>query len=307
MSIEADTAEFFTPKEPVEITVGRYSASVYPKLEANAPDYETAYAFHLTSAALRLLNISPALYLDTLGSRLNVSTTVDGHKFDWTNHLDENWCNFDHLEILSFHNTAGTVLATACLADSTVLKPVGDNLTNPNRRPADVRFVRVKLTLDFRPLMLADQPNHVLEASYYIELPQDTVEVLDHAGNPFPLTTFHGPADLSVLSAEEVRALILSRVSHADPIDLKDPAFNVTAAAIESDEIRADLEKRVLKLAIPTIEKHVFDVICPDYSHKPHAVVENIKQWTKDADGNVKVASRDYEAGVHCERRALLR
>jgi hypothetical protein len=55
------------------------------------------------------------------------------------------------------------------------------------------------------------------------------------------------------------------------------------------EEIRADLEKRVLKLAIPTIEKHVFNVICPDYSHKPHAVVENIKQWTKDADGNVKV------------------
>jgi hypothetical protein len=186
MSIEADAAEFFTLKEPVEINVGRYSASVYPKLESNAPDYETAYAFHLTSAALRLLNISPALYLDTLGSRLNVSTTVDGHKFDWTNHLDENWCNFAHLEILSFHNTAGTVLATACLADSTVLKPVEDNHTNLNRRPADVRFVRVKLTLDFRPLMLVNQPNHVLEASYYIELPGSRWESIpsDHLPRP---------------------------------------------------------------------------------------------------------------------------
>ena len=148
MSIEAGAAEFFTPKEPVEITVGHYTASVYPKLEASVPDYETAYAFHLTASALRLLNISPALYLDMPGNRLNVSTTVDGHKFDWTNHLDENWCNFTHLEILSFHNTAGTVLNSACLANSTVPMPVANNLTIPNRQPADVCFVRVKLTLE---------------------------------------------------------------------------------------------------------------------------------------------------------------
>jgi hypothetical protein len=136
--------------------------------------------------------------------------------------------------------------------------------------------------------MTADQDNHILDATYYMELPQDTVVILDYSGNPFQLTRYHAPDDLAVFTPDKVHTQNLSRVSFSDPIDLKESAFNMTAA-IDSVDIHADLEKCVLKLATPTIKKHVFDTICPDYSHKPHAMVENIKQWTKDSEGNVRV------------------
>jgi uncharacterized Zn finger protein (UPF0148 family) len=48
-------------------------------------------------------------------------------------------------------------------------------------------------------------------------------------------------------------------------------------------------------MALPTILREIFDTICPNYSAKPHAVIESIKQWTVDKDGNTKVQTiREY-------------
>jgi hypothetical protein len=58
------------------------------------PDFECAHAFHQKVAALKHLDIGPALYLDTLGNQLNAATTVDGGKFDWKRHFEKNWNNF---------------------------------------------------------------------------------------------------------------------------------------------------------------------------------------------------------------------
>ncbi|KAL3787168.1 hypothetical protein HJC23_010178 [Cyclotella cryptica] len=117
------------------------------------PNYESAYAYHLDTAALCLLPISPAAYLDVLGNQLNVATIVDGNKFDWINYYKKNRCNFEKLTILTFHNSAGAIMPDAVLPNnSTVLKSTADNLAAGDRRPSDVRFIRVKLDLDFIPL-----------------------------------------------------------------------------------------------------------------------------------------------------------
>jgi hypothetical protein len=80
-----------------------------------------------------------------------------------------------------------------------------------------------------------------------------------------------------------VRGYILSHVTYADPIELKQATFNITNAMIDNIEICQKIEKLVLTLAIPTIERAVFDILCPDYSIKPHAVLKSIKQYHKDA------------------------
>ena len=282
-----DSAESFRPKESEQITVGRYHCMVYPKVTPEMHDYECAFAFHQTSAALQLLKIEPAQYLDTLGLRLDVSTIVEANKFQWLRHFDKNWCSPAHTSILSFHNSAGNIMNDAVVAGTMTLKPFTDGLANNARRPADVRFVRLQLRLDFRPLMLADQDNHVLDASYYIELPQETRMVVNAAGNPVQLTTFFGADNLALLSVEEIKRDILSHVQYADPIDLKEAAFNMTAATVDATEIRIELERRVTKLSIPTIEKKIFASLCPGYSMEPEAVLETIKQSYTDKDGNV--------------------
>ena len=170
-----ESVETFTPKDPVDVSVGRYTASLYPKITHEMPNYECAYAFHLDTAALRLLPIGPAAYLDALGNQLNVATIVDGNKFDWVHYYKKNWCNFAHLSVLTFHNAAGAIMADAVLANNaSVLKSVADNLAAPDRRPAGVKFVRVRLDLDFTPLMKEPQLNHTLSVEYYMELPRDT-------------------------------------------------------------------------------------------------------------------------------------
>jgi hypothetical protein len=167
-----ESIETFTPKDPVDVSGDRYTASLYPKDTHDRPNYECAYAHHLDTTALRLLPISPAAYLDALGNQLNVATIVDRNKFDWINYYKKNWCNFDKLTILTFHNSAGAIMPDAVLPnDSTVLKSTADNLAAGDRRPYDVRFVRVKLDLDFILLMREPQPNHILSVEYYIELP----------------------------------------------------------------------------------------------------------------------------------------
>ena len=284
-----ESADTFTPKDPIDVAIGRYTASLYPKITHEMPNYECAYAYHLNTAALRLLPITPAAYLDALGNQLNAATIVDGNKFDWINYYKKNWCNFDKLTILGFHNSAGMIMPDAHLPnDPTVLKPVTNNLAANDRRPADVRFARVKLELDYADYMKEPQPNHTLSVSFYIELPQDTNEIIMGNGQPTMLTTWHGAADLSSLSVDEVKAQILSRTTYAEPIDLKQAAFNVTTATIDNIEIGQQIEKLILILAIPTIERAVFAYLCPDYSIKPHAVLENIKQFHKDAEGQLK-------------------
>ena len=64
-----------------------------------------AHAYQQTIAALLVLNIEPALFLDTLGNQLGTSMMVEGLKFDVLNYNRKNWIDFRHLEIISFHNT----------------------------------------------------------------------------------------------------------------------------------------------------------------------------------------------------------
>lgn len=80
-------------------------------------------------------------------------------------------------------------------------------------------------------------------------------------------------------------------MTYAEPVDLKDPAFNITQAMIETEELKQLIETKIYNLVITTIEKQILAAICPDYSSKPHAILKNIKQWSKDAEGHVVVQS----------------
>jgi hypothetical protein len=289
-----DDIAMFAPKELEEIAVGKFHVLVYPRVTPDMPHFELAHAYHVAKSALGLLSITPAQFLDTMGNRLNCSTTVDGFKFDWLNYLDENWTDWTNLTVLSFHNSSGRAMNNATVANTMVLKPVA-NQNNLNRRPEDVAFVRVRLILDFRPLMKADQDNRILESTFYLQLPQDSITVQDHTGADLVLTTYHGPDDITSLSVEEVRTQILQRAAFAEPLQLTASAAFVSQATIDSTSAMEAMRDRVLKMALPTILREIFDTICPNYSAKPHAVIESIKQWTVDKDGNTKVQTiREY-------------
>jgi hypothetical protein len=130
---------------------------------------------------------------------------------DWERKLCSNWANFANLSILSWHGANGNIINnTATATDASNLLPVQNEAANACRS-SGVKFVRVQLALDYADLNQIDHaPNCVLRGEYYIQLPQDTVDLVNAAGTAYRLTTFNGPADLRTLTMDDVRLLILS-------------------------------------------------------------------------------------------------
>lgn len=278
----------FTPKETVPVKLEHQILYVYPRIDPGMSIAERAHAFHVTRAALRTIPLPPDVHLETFGSYMNSSSVVDGLKFDFQEHLRESWFDMTNLTILSFHDSAGTVLNDATTdADPSILKPVQDGPVN-DCRPEDVRYVRLQLVLDFRDLCTAARAgdNCTLRGSYYLELPQSSENVLNGNNVPRNLTTFHGVADLRTLSVEQIQTDILSQVFQDGPVDLVPGAFNVNQATTDELTVRASLNKAVLRLSLSTIEASVFEALCPNYTNKPQAAVESISQSRLDAEGN---------------------
>ena len=159
-----------------------------------------------------------------------------------------------------------------------------------------MKFVRVQLALDYADLNRIDPaPNCVLRGKYYIQLPQDTVDLINAAGNPYRLTTFAGPADLRTLTMDNVRLLILDATHQYAPYDLLEPVFNLSSCRTNSTVIYGELKSQVVRLASPTIHQQLFEVLVPGYSLEPHSVLNHIWQCYVDAEGTqVRLTAQVY-------------
>ncbi len=263
---------------------------LYPLIDETMKIEERAHAFHVNKSALRLSRLPIHSYLDALGNQLGTTTTIEGKKFDFQHEFDANWANPANLTVISFHSSTGAIMNDAHVANNpSILKPV-QNGAVADCRPDDVRFVRVSCSIDFVDLITVAAPgaSTVLRTSFYIELPQTTVAMNNGAAVPIArnLTTFHGPDDLTTMSPAAFKTTILDNIDYPMPISLAAPAWNVNEANIDAVETRLDIERKYLTLGLETMEKAVFEELCPGYTNKPHAAVESITQVVTDADGN---------------------
>jgi hypothetical protein len=141
--------------------------------------------------------------------------------FDWRSRFDNNWGDFANLAIRSFHSSAGArINKTTTAADPNILLPV-QNGAVANCHKEDVRFIRVLCLLDFASLFTIANPGPtMLHVSFYAKLPQTTVAMATVSGAAYNLTTWHGPANLPVMTREQLRALILKPCLQDRPIVL---------------------------------------------------------------------------------------
>ncbi len=88
---------------------------------------------------------------------------------DWERKLTKNWFDFQHLHIITWHNTRGVVLTcTTILTDPTISLPI-QNGAVVQHRSERFTFVHVQLALDFQGLKTTfPPPNTVLCGEYYI-------------------------------------------------------------------------------------------------------------------------------------------
>jgi hypothetical protein len=109
-----------------------------------------------------------------------------------------------------------------------------------------------------------------------MQLPKDTVNLNNAAGNAYRLTTFTGAADLRTLSINDIKHAIL-RATHQDArFDLLEPSFNINSCRTNSTVIYGELKSQVVHLASTTIHQQLFEVLVPGYTLELHNVLGHI-------------------------------
>ena len=259
-------------------------------------DPEKAMAFQQNKMALALADLDQKARILALADCLDLMLTAESSLANWERKLRHNWANFTNLSILSWHGANGGVInTTSTAADASILLPVQDGATTACRT-SGVKFVRVQLALDYADLNWIDPvPNTTLCREYYIQLPQDTVDLVNAAGTAYRLTTFTGAADLPMLSIDEIKRDILVAAYQDAPYNLLKPSFNLTSCRTDSTVIYGELKSQVVRLVSATIHQQLFEVLVPGYTLEPHNVLNHIWQSYIDQDGTqVRLTAQVY-------------
>ncbi len=110
-----------------------------------------------------------------------------------------------------------------------------------------MKFIQVQLTIDYSTLVnVTPAGATVLQAEYYIELPQTSRQMMDGNGNAYNLLTFHGPADICTMSPAKVQAQLLDVTFQDGPVNLQPARFNLSSARTDSTEMWSDIKDKIL-------------------------------------------------------------
>jgi len=248
--------------------------------------HECAHAYHINKTALSSQNIHLRVHLYALGHQLNLSATVEGVINDWLRYFYDRWCDFQTVQILSFHNFKGDeVTDSTDAADPTILLPVVDGALPTCRN--HVKVIRVQVSVNFVDLVTTMNPGPtILRIEYFIELPQSTRQMTNGVGHVYNLTTFHGALDLRTLDAQGIQNEITNFTLKDGPVELQAASFGATSARTDSSAISTEIQEKILRLASSSICHTMFTELCPGYSNHPHAGLEHIRQVHNDKDGN---------------------
>jgi hypothetical protein len=178
----------FVPRPLKPVQVDEQTVKLYPVVDLFMKPPKCAHTFQTNKTALSAPGINRCAMLDTLGVQLNLSTVIDGVLGDWNRHFYCNWCNFQHLTILSFHSSAGTqVNITTDTNDSAILLPVINGpLVDCCKQ---VCSIQVQLNFDFEGLVPPGvQGLTILRVGFYIELPQSMCDMTNGNNQPYRLT-----------------------------------------------------------------------------------------------------------------------
>ncbi len=208
----------FAPRALVPVTVGHTLVNLYAIIDPGMHVEEHAHAFQINKTALASTPVNLQVQLDALGQQLNLPATVDGVRDDWLCFFHNSWCDFSRLAILSFHDNAGDQINdTTMAANTALLLPVIDGILANCCRP-NVKFVRVQITLDFRPLVSVEPPGlTTFRVEYYVELPQMSCAMINGNAGGYNLVTYHGPEDLRTLTMQQVQDDILASTLQDGP------------------------------------------------------------------------------------------
>jgi hypothetical protein len=235
MSLQPDLSIVgFVPQQLVTVSVGRYQLNLYPKLSPGASLVKRAHAYHICKSALAALNIDIHVIFDALGLQLNCMATINGLVYDCTQVYKDSWFDPANLQILSFYDSAGTRINNTTIAGNPTVLPIINGVLAKCHQQ-DVRFVRIQVSLDFVNLLGTGHVGAtILKSMYYLKLPQQSANMINGAGAAYLLKTYHGPTNITAMTAQEINDDIICPCLQRGPITLSNTDFNLQEANIDS-------------------------------------------------------------------------
>lgn len=279
--------------ETVQVGGTKVSLPALPPTGAS----DTELALYLNSLISQLESVESRTTasdrLLALGNRTALSIYPQSTITSVRDKIDAELFNPANFTILSFHTVDGASVADATLlANAQVLRPVGDNqnpLVNANRRPQNITSVRVAYSVDLADLIDPDfhQAGTIVTSQFHILLPQDTLQVMNGANQLQDFTGYTGPADISALTPEQLRADITSRTGQTAPARLVAPTTpGVTDADVDTTTLLGELYEAGYLTSWATVCKSVREAFCPGVAFRPQDNLRTIKQVITDANGN---------------------
>jgi len=151
----------FTHKALVSVKVGVFDASM--------SSAERAHGFHVCRSNLTAAPLSPHQILNAMGQQTGQSAVVEGSVAGLLRHFQDHWTNFRNLTIVSWHDSPGTIINNTTVAgDPSILLPIQNGALANCRQPV-VKFVRVKVAVDYSYTLRGVSP---ICLDFYVELPQ---------------------------------------------------------------------------------------------------------------------------------------
>jgi hypothetical protein len=125
----------------------------------------------------------------------------------------------------------------------------------------------------------------VFPFSFFIRLENQTIEVMNSAGNAVQLNTFHAPANWYEGNQVELDAIWDNPGSVGKPFMLKSPDINDIHADATIEVSNSLIEKIVLEAAWTHIVGQIYQQLCPNVVADPATVIQDIHQATTDDNG----------------------
>jgi hypothetical protein len=206
--------------------------------------------------------------------------------------FDSAWYNFRNLSIVTFHDSGSAEVKTTTTAgNAAILLPIQDG-AKASCCQKDICFICVMCNVDFSGLItIPSYRPTVLRIGFYLELPQTTIAMTDGHNVTYNLTTWHGIANLTMLTSDEVCMLILKLCLQDGPIALCPANFNLGNVNINAVMVRETIHAKILCLGFKQICALIFVQLCPGDSDQPHAILEHSCQTSTDSDGQPVTAT----------------
>lgn len=255
-------------------------------MDTDATYAERVYALLCNRNAAETALLGPQQSITFYASRCNLDAHARVLVSQWTGRLLQRWSDPAAVQVLSYHAPNGVAIPDAIDPATGSLRPIDDGAA-ATRRPADVRFAQVRLSIDYSDLHYDPDAACEVHLDYFIPLPMGNVTFNNAAGVATNRFTCNIEGDPFALTKAEFRDHILVPNGVNGPCGLLPaPSLGGSECSIEEDLKLRNLQSCIIIAGKESIFRSLREQTAPGFSSTAFSTVEKLTMAFTDEAGN---------------------